>query len=67
MKKNQYLQPISEVIGVLPYQLMDATRGWSKDGNPPTTVEQEAGVDENDKLPTDLWGDDSYGGFLDLD
>ena len=68
MKKNIYLQPITEAIGILPLQLINTSPGWSKDGNPPTEVVKEVEVNENDKLtPTDLWGDDSYGGFLDLD
>ena len=67
MKKRLYLQPAIEIIGTLPLRLLDGSRGWSKDGNPPTVVEKEEGVDENDKLPTSLWDDDSYGGYLDLD
>ena len=68
MKKRLYLQPAIEIIGILPLQLMEASRGWSKDGNPPFTVEQEEEVQEKDKLPSvDLWDDGGYGGFLDLD
>jgi hypothetical protein len=63
MKKKTYLQPATEVTGVLPIQFMDATRGWAKDGNPPFTVEKEDGVNENNPI----WGDDGYGDFLDLD
>ena len=68
MKKNIYLQPVTEVIGILPLQLINTSPGWAKDGNPPTTVKKEEEVKEGDKLPpSDLWSDDSYGGFLDLD
>lgn len=70
MKKKLYLQPAIDVMGIQPLQLMDATRGWSQDGNPPTKVEKEKDVSEGDKLPHDvnIWGDDDeYGGFLDLD
>ena len=66
MKKKIYLQPDIEVAGVQPLRLMDESRGWAKDGNPPTAVEKEQAVKENDKLPG-LWDEDSYGGFLDLD
>lgn len=66
MKKKKYLQPDVEDIGMLPFQLMDASRGWSRDANPPTPVEMEESVNENDKLPSSsAW--DEYGGFLDLD
>lgn len=65
MKKKIYLQPVIEVTGITPLQLMVDSRGWSKDGEPPTAVEKEEAVSENDK--TGLWDDDSYGGFLDLD
>ena len=66
MKKKIYLQPDVEDIGMLPFQLMDASRGWSRDANPPTPVEMEGSVNENDKLPSSsAW--DEYGGFLDLD
>ena len=70
MKKKLYLQPAIDVIGIQPLQMLNATRGWSQDGNPPTGVEQENEVNENDKLPSsgDLWDeDDGYGNFLDLD
>lgn len=70
MKKKLYLQPAIIVAGKLSPRLMVASRGWSQDGNPPFTVEQEKEVNENDKLPPDvnMWGDDDeYGGFLDLD
>ena len=68
MKKKLYLQPVIDVMGIQPLQMLNATRGWSKDGNPPTTVKKEEEVKEGDKLPpSDLWSDDSYGGFLDLD
>lgn len=71
MKKKLYLQPAIDVMGIQPLQLLDATRGWSQDGNTPTEVTQEDPVDENDKLPStgDPWSedDDGYGGFLDLD
>ena len=68
MKKRIYLQPAIEIIGILPLQLLDASRGWSKDGNPPTVVEKEQVVNEGDKLPSpNLWDGESYGGFLDLD
>lgn len=67
MKKKLYLQPDTEAIGVLSIHLMEATRGWAKDGNPPTKVEVEGEVEEADKLPpSDIWGE-GYGGFLDLD
>jgi hypothetical protein len=71
MKKKLYLQPAIDVMGIQPLQLLDATRGWSQDGDPPTGVVQEDEVDEDDKLPSpgDPWSedDDGYGGFLDLD
>ena len=68
MKKKLYLQPATDVTGIMPLPLMDASRGWAINGNPPTNVEQEDPVNDNDKLPSsDLWDDDSYGGFLDLD
>ena len=67
MKKRLYLQPAIEIIGILPLRLLDGSRGWSKDGNPPTKVEVEGEVEEADKLPpSDIWGE-GYGGFLDLD
>ena len=66
MKKKLYLQPDTEVTGILMFELMGATNGWAKDGNPPTPVEQENGVTEQDKQPSSLW-DEGYGGFLDLD
>ena len=60
MKKKLYLQPAIDVMGIQPLQMLNATRGWSKDGNPPTGVEQENEVNENDKLPSsgDLWDED---------
>lgn len=61
MKKKIYLQPAIKVKGFLPLRLMDVSRGWARDGNPPTEVEIEDGVDDDD---LDDWG---YGGFLDLD
>ena len=70
MNKKPYLQPDTEITGVQPYHLMAATPGWAIDGNPPTSVEQEDEVNDDDKLPAsgDLWDDDDgYGGFLDLD
>lgn len=48
MKKKIYLQPDVEDIGMLPFQLMDASRGWSRDASPPTPVEMEGSVNEND-------------------
>lgn len=66
MKKRIYLQPVTEVTGILPLQLMEASRGWAQDGNPPTIVEKEDEVNENDRQPSSLW-DEGYGGFLDLD
>ena len=62
MKKRLYLQPAIKVTGFLPLWLMETTPGWSRDGNPPTTVIQEDGVDD-----TDPWSDGGYEGFLDLD
>ncbi|MBO4827594.1 MAG: hypothetical protein J5506_10270 [Prevotella sp.] len=70
MKKKPYLQPDIEVVVTLPHRLMVGSPGWAIDGNPPTSVEQEDEVDDDDKLPSsgDLWSDDDgYGGFLDLD
>ena len=67
MKKRFYIQPDTEIIGVLPFRLMDESRGWAKDANPPTTVEQEAAVKESDRQPSSLWDGQGYGGFLDLD
>lgn len=64
MKKKLYLQPAIDVIGIQPLQLLDATRGWSQDGNTPTEVTQEDEVDEDDYFNDD---DGGYGGFLDLD
>lgn len=70
MKKKLYLQPTIIVAGKLSLRLMTASRGWSQDGNPPFTVEQEKGVTNDDLLPPpsqpDPWGE-GYGGFLDLD
>ena len=63
MKKRLYLQPAIEIIGILPLQLLDASRGWSKDGNPPTVVEKEEEV-QGSSPPQNLWDED---GFLDLD
>ena len=54
MKKRIYLQPDTEITGVMPVELMKRSPGWAKDGNPPFHVEQE---DDED-------GDDF---FLDLD
>ena len=72
MKKKLYLQPAIDVMGIQPLQMLNATRGWSKDGNPPYRVYQEDEVKDLDKLlpsGTNVWGDgeDHYGGFLDLD
>ena len=70
MKKKLYLQPAIDVMGIQPLQLLDATRGWSQDGNTPTEVEQEGRVGEDGELPSsnNLWGDDDeYDDFLDLD
>lgn len=70
MKKKPYLHPTTEVVASQSFRLMDASRGWSQDGNPPYDVTQENEVNENDKLPSseNLWGnDDEYGGFLDLE
>lgn len=61
MKKKLYLQPATKDVGILPLRLMVVSRGWARDGNPPTAVEQEDDVDVED-----LDGD-GYGGFLDLD
>ena len=55
--KKKYLQPTTEVIGILPIRILDVSRGWSKDGNPPFTVEKEED-DEDDEDDDD---------FLDLD
>ena len=67
MKKREYQQPFVEVISVNPYSPIQSSRGWAKDGNPPTTVLQE----------DDEYGDEYYEGdgsqqnedgfFLDLD
>ena len=62
MKKKRYLQPATEVTGILPLRLLTASRGWSQDGNSPFDVGQEDDVDEED-----LEDDGGYGGFLDLD
>jgi hypothetical protein len=62
MKKKLYLQPVIDVMGIQPLQMLNATRGWSKDGNPPTKVEKEPEVGETGT--PGLWDDD---GFLDLD
>lgn len=61
MKKKLYLQPATKDVGILPPWVMAVSRGWARDGNPPTAVEQEDDVDVED-----LDGD-GYGGFLDLD
>jgi len=61
MKKKRYLQPATEVTGILQLRLLTASRGWSQDGNPPFDVEKE---DDED---WDGNEDDGYGGFLDLD
>ena len=62
MKKKIYLQPDTEITPILPFHLMDASRGWSKDGEPPTAVEKEPEVGGSGT--PGLWDDD---GFLDLD
>ena len=62
MKKKRYLQPATEVSGILPLRLLTASRGWSQDGNSPFDVGQEDDVDDEDGND-----DDGYGGFLDLD
>lgn len=63
MKKKLYLQPAIDVMGIQPLQLLDASRGWSQNGDTPNDVEKEDEVDEDD-----YFNDDSgYGGFLDLD
>jgi len=62
MKKKIYLQPDTEITGVMPLRLMQESRGWSKDGNPPTAVEKEPEVGETGT--PNLWDND---GFLDLD
>ena len=74
MKKKLYLQPAIDVMGIQPLQMLNATRGWSQDGNPPTEIEIEPGVSNSDIiLPSTGGGDDDddddgdYGGFLDLD
>jgi hypothetical protein len=76
MKKKIYLQPDTEITGVMPLRLMQESRGWSKDGNPPTGVTQEDPVNKSDLLPPpstsdpssgDDGGEEGYGGFLDLD
>ncbi len=67
MKKILYIHPVTEVTAILPFRLICASQGWAKDGNPPTDVEREDAVSQDDKLPSSLWDDDSYGGFLDLD
>jgi len=76
MKKKLYLQPAIDVMGIQPLQMLNATRGWSKDSNPPTGVTQEDPVNESDLLPPpstsdpssgDDGGEEGYGGFLDLD
>ena len=67
MKKKIYLQPAIEITGILPIRLMAGTEGWAKDGNPPTAVEQEKAVSEDDKLQSSGLWDEGYGGFLDLD
>ena len=76
MKKKIYLQPDTEITGVMPLRLMQESRGWSKDGNPPIGVTQEDPVNESDLLPPpstsdpssgDDGGEEGYGGFLDLD
>lgn len=61
MKKKLYLQPATKDVGILPPWVMAVSRGWARDRNPPTAVEQEDEVDEEDRL------DSGYGGFLDLD
>ena len=61
MKNKQYLQPAMEIIDSKPPRLIEASRGWAKDGHHPTSVVKEDAVSESDKL------DDGYGGFLDLD
>lgn len=61
MKKKLYLQPATKDVGILPLRLMVVSRGWSRDGNPPTSVEQEDEVDDED------FDGNGYGGFLDLD
>ena len=61
MKKKQYLQPAAKDVGILPPWVMVVSRGWSRDGNPPTAVELEDEVDDEDQ------DGDGYRGFLDLD
>lgn len=63
MKKKIYLQPVTDIIEIQPLQLMDASRGWSKDGNPPINVEKEEEAKENNPSSS-IWDQD---GFLDLD
>lgn len=68
MKKKLYLKPDIKIAGFVTHRFIASSPGWSKDGNPPYTVEQEGEVDDNDRLPSsgDVW-DGGYGGFLDLD
>ena len=74
MKKKLYFQPAIDVMGIQPLQMLNATRGWSQDGNSPTEIGKEPGVSDSDLiLPSTGGGDDDddddgdYGGFLDLD
>ena len=76
MKKKLYLQPAIDVMGIQPLQMLNATRGWSQDGNPPTEIEIEPGVSNSDIILPSTGGgggddddddDGDYGGFLDLD
>lgn len=64
MKKKLYLQPAIDVMGIQPLQLLDASRGWSQNGDTPNDVEQEDEVDKDDYFNDDIGG---YGGFKDLD
>ena len=69
MKKKPYLHPATEAVVSQSFRLMDASRGWSQDGNPPFDVTQQEEVKDDDKLPSpgDPWDNDGYGGFLDLE
>lgn len=64
MKKKLYLQPAIDVMGIQPLQLLDASRGWSQNGDTPNDVEKEDEVDDDDYFNDDIGG---YGGFKDLD
>ena len=48
----------------MPQLMSNVSKGWSRDGNPPTHVQQEQDVSDEDIIDDEIGGG---GGFLDLD